>query len=386
MKTPFDAARLDALLEDAGADLLLATDQDTVQYLTGGYRFFFMAHKYAIGISRYLPVLGYRKGKPETAFYIGASLEPPHQELEPLWVSDITNNQWISANAGRDAAARISRLGLDRGTIAIEMCFIPADAYLALRRELPNATFIDALPIMQALRAIKRPDELAILKQASENIVECMTTVMTTSPAGTSTAEIAHRVRLEETARDMNFEYCLTAAGKRLNRTPCPDFTWDRGDVLSIDSGANLKGYLGDLCRMAVMGEPTRQMKDMLDEIRAIQDAPRKVLKPGATGAEMYGEAFAVKDKCQFCDHIRFFAHGMGMIQHEAPHIEPKGVIPYPAPYQQLPLEAGMVISIETDLKHPDVGLIKLEDTVAVTADGCEGYGDGARDWVVAAG
>jgi Xaa-Pro aminopeptidase len=100
----------------------------------------------------------------------------------------------------------------------------------------------------------------------------------------------------------------------------------------------------------------------------------------------MYGEAFAVKDKCQFRDHIRFFAHGMGMIQHEAPHIEPKGVIPYPAPYQQLPLEAGMVISIETDLKHPDVGLIKLEDTVAVTKDGCEGYGDGARDWVVAAG
>ena len=383
MKPPFDAARLDALLDEAGADLLLATDQDSVEYLTGGFRFFFMAHKYAIGISRYMPVLGYRKGRPQEAFYIGCSLETPHQELEPLWVGDVVNNRWITTEAARDAAGNIKKLGLENGTIAVEMCFIPADAFLTLREELPAATFIDALPIMQALRAIKRPDELALLKKASENIVECMTAVMTTAPAGTTTEDIAHRVRCEETARGMNFEYCLTAAGKCLNRTPCAEFTWDRGDVLSIDSGANLHGYLGDLCRMAVMGEPTQLMKDILSEIRAIQDAPRKVLKPGATGAEMYAEAHAVKDKCQFGDQIRFFAHGMGMIQHEAPHIEPKGVIPYPSPYQQLPLEAGMVISIETDLKHPDVGLIKLEDTVAITDDGCEGYGDGARDWVV---
>jgi Xaa-Pro aminopeptidase len=182
----------------------------------------------------------------------------------------------------------------------------------------------------------------------------------------------------------MNFEYCLTAAGRRLNRTPSKKFTWDRGDILSLDSGANLKGYLGDLCRMAVMGEPTQEMKDILAEVRAIQDAPRKVIRPGVTGREMYEAALEVKAKCAHRDKIRFFAHGMGMIQHEAPHIEPKGVVPYPAPYQELPLEAGMVLSIETDFKSPDVGLIKLEDTVAVTGNGYEGFGDGARDWTAA--
>lgn len=42
-----------------------------------------------------------------------------------------------------------------------------------------------------------------------------------------------------------------------------------------------------------------------------------------------------------------------------------------------------MVLSIETDLLSFEVGFTKIEDTVAVTSDGFEAYGDGARDWMV---
>jgi Xaa-Pro aminopeptidase len=45
------------------------------------------------------------------------------------------------------------------------------------------------------------------------------------------------------------------------------------------------------------------------------------------------------------------------------------------------PLEAGMVISIETTMQHPTRGFIKLEDTVLVTGTGHEGLGDGGRGW-----
>jgi Xaa-Pro aminopeptidase len=45
------------------------------------------------------------------------------------------------------------------------------------------------------------------------------------------------------------------------------------------------------------------------------------------------------------------------------------------------PLEADMVISIETTMVHPKRGFIKLEDTVAVTEEGCEGFGDKGRGW-----
>jgi Xaa-Pro aminopeptidase len=43
------------------------------------------------------------------------------------------------------------------------------------------------------------------------------------------------------------------------------------------------------------------------------------------------------------------------------------------------PLELDMVISVETAMAHPKRGFIKLEDTIAVTEEGCEGFGDTGR-------
>jgi len=40
-----------------------------------------------------------------------------------------------------------------------------------------------------------------------------------------------------------------------------------------------------------------------------------------------------------------------------------------------------MVLSIETGIKHPEAGFIKLEDTVVVTETGSEAYGDWGRHW-----
>ena len=43
-----------------------------------------------------------------------------------------------------------------------------------------------------------------------------------------------------------------------------------------------------------------------------------------------------------------------------------------------------MVLSIETTARVEEVGFVKLEDTVAVTDDGWEAFGDDHRDWIVA--
>jgi hypothetical protein len=47
---PFSAAELDALLDQSGADVLLASSKHNVQYLLGGYRYFFFEHSAAIGL------------------------------------------------------------------------------------------------------------------------------------------------------------------------------------------------------------------------------------------------------------------------------------------------------------------------------------------------
>ena len=62
-----DLARIDRLMEAAGLDVLIATSKHNTQYLLGGYRFQFFAAMDAIGHSRYLPVVIYRRGRADQA-------------------------------------------------------------------------------------------------------------------------------------------------------------------------------------------------------------------------------------------------------------------------------------------------------------------------------
>ena len=74
-----------------------------------------------------------------------------------------------------------------------------------------------------------------------------------------------------------------------------------------------------------------------------------------------------------------FFVHGMGLISHEVPFLMDAGH--YQPEDAGRPLEAGMVLSVETTMHHPRRGFIKLEDTVAVTDAGYEMFGERGRGW-----
>ena len=381
MKIPFDAKKLDALMEEAGVDLVLATSKHNCQYLLGGYRFFFFAHLDAIGLSRYLPAVGIPRGRHDAAFYIGNSMERWQQAGEPLWIGAVRNASWSSVQTAKEAAALIRERGLAKGTVAVEESFLPADAMAALKTELPQVRCVEALPILEALRAIKRPDELVLLKEASGAIVDSMVAVARSATPGITTREIAERMHKEEAQRGLNFEYALVATGPSSNRAPS-EARWERGSGLSIDSGGNRRGYIGDLARMAVFGKATPLMRDLLEEVRVVQAAARTAIRAGGPGGGVYEAALAAQATCPHAKDIVFLAHGMGLISHEAPHLTDSGVVPYPGSHAQRPLEKDMVLSVETELTHPEAGFVKLEDTVVVTADGWEAYGDRARDWI----
>ncbi|HZO45683.1 MAG TPA: Xaa-Pro peptidase family protein [Xanthobacteraceae bacterium] len=376
---PFDTKRLDSLMEDAGIDVLLATSKHNVQYLLGGHRAFFFDYMDAMGLSRYLPIVVYSKGAPDRAAFFGHRLENFQREVKAFWTPEQNCTSSGSVDVMKKAVEHIKKVGSVK-RVGVEMAFLPMDAATALRSALPDATIVDALFVLERLRALKSPAELEMVRIASERVIESMQAVIAKHGPGTTKQELADALKVEETNRGLTFEYCLIAAGASHNRAPS-DQRWEEGDVLSVDSGGNFHGYIGDLARMAILGEPDAELVDLLGEIEAIQRASMKPVKAGVMGGEIYASAEALLAKSKQHNHMHFLAHGMGLVSHEAPRLTATGPVPYDAYDATRPLETGMVVSVETTLQHPKRGFIKLEDTIAVTDTGYEIYGEGARGW-----
>jgi Xaa-Pro aminopeptidase len=377
---PFDSGRLDRLMEEAGIEVLLATSKHNVQYLLGGHRAFFFDYMDAMGLSRYLPIMVYPKGAPGKAAFFGHRLENFQRQNTPFW----TPVQETAASGSVDVMGKatdyLRKAGVPARRIGVEMAFLPADSATALRKALPEAELSDALFVLERLRARKSPEELKKLKIASELVIDSMLSVIATHGPGSTKAEIAEALRKEETNRGLHFEYCLIAAGASHNRAPSPQ-RWEQGDVLSIDSGGNYHGYIGDLARMAILGEPDAELEDALGEIETVQRAAMAPIKAGCMGGAIYAVAEPLLAKSKLHNHMQFLAHGMGLVSHEAPRLTATGPVPDDADDATRPLETGMVVSVETTLLHPKRGFIKLEDTVVVTDHGFDIYGEGGRGW-----
>lgn len=380
LAVPFDFDRLDHLMDEAGIDVLLASSKHNVQYLLGGHRALFFAYNDAIGRSRYLPLMIYPKGHPDKAVYIGHRTEAYDQEVRPVWVPEVHTDSSGSVHAVELAVGHIRRLGLSSSRVGIEAAFLPSDAESALRNALPGITILDAIVILEQLRGRKSPHELELLREASERVVESMLAVVRGHGAGATKRQLVEALRREETNRGLVFEYCLITAGSSHNRAPS-DQPWRFGEVLSLDSGASYDGYTGDLSRMAVLGEPDTELVDLLAEVDAIQAAAMAAVKAGAIGSVIYDAANAIAHTSVHRKSLRFVAHGMGLIRHEAPRLSISGPNDHHRVDVDRPLETRMVLSIETTLLHPRRGFIKLEDTVAVTEEGFEIFGGGGRGW-----
>ncbi|HEX4410450.1 MAG TPA: Xaa-Pro peptidase family protein [Xanthobacteraceae bacterium] len=377
---PFDTARLDRLMDEASLDLLVVTSKHNVQYLLGGHRAFFFESMDAMGLSRYLPVFVYAKGEADKAGFFGHRMENFQHEVKPFWVSELNVKNSGSVDVMEKAVEYAKKLAPKAKRIGAELAFIPADSAAVLHKAFPHSEIVDALFVLERLRAIKSKQELDMLRIASDAVIDSMQAVIKNHGAGATKNELVESLRREETSRGLTFDYCLITAGASLNRAPS-DQRWEKGDILSLDSGGNYHGYIGDVCRMGIIGEPDAELVELLAEVEAVEQASMKPIRPGALGKEIYAAANAVLHKSKIHNHAHFLAHGMGLVSHEAPRLTSSGPVPYDAYDADRPLETGMVISVETTLQHPQRGFIKLEDTVIVTPKGFDIYGDRIRGW-----
>lgn len=380
----WDFGHLDDLMEEAGLDVLLATSKHNVRYLLGGYQFIFFAAMDAIGHSRYLPVVVYVRGDPSKTAFIANKMEAGEHQNNPFWVPHFQPVAWGSVDSMEAAVAHLRAQGVTSARIGIEPSFLPANAHEVLAGSLGNVEIGDATGVMERLRAVKSAAELALLRQATDLISESMLATIRGAGAGDSKTDIIDRLRREEAGRGLTFEYCLITLGDSHNRAAGTQ-TWAGGEVISLDSGGNLHGYIGDICRMGVLGEPDSELCDLLDEVDSTQQVAFANVRAGATGADMIARAQAHLSTQPNAACTDFFGHGMGLISHEAPFLMTNHPVAYEGIDAERPLKAGMVLSIETTMLHPRRGFIKLEDTVAVTETGYDLFGAGNRGWTISA-
>ena len=148
----------------------------------------------------------------------------------------------------------IRKLGLTAARIGVEMRLPAARCRPGAAQGLPDSEIVDASSCSNAC-ARENADELAKLRIASDGVIDSMRAVIAEHGPGTTKRELAEALRREETNRGLTFEYCLIAAGTSHNRAPS-DQQWEKGDVMSLDSGGNYHGYIGDIAAWRCSASP----------------------------------------------------------------------------------------------------------------------------------
>ena len=170
--------------------------------------------------SRYLPMLVYPKGAPGKAAFFGHRLETHQKEVSPFWTPEGNTGSGGSLDAMRKAVDYVRKSGVQgrarRRGDGIHAGRRRRRAAGRARRQRGEGRAVRA----GAAARREAPEELALLRKASELVIDSMQAVMAKIGPGTSKRELSETLRREEVNRGLTFEYLLITAGTSLNRAP----------------------------------------------------------------------------------------------------------------------------------------------------------------------
>ena len=253
--------------------------------------------------------------------------------------------------------------------IGFEPAWMNLEQHQKLKDLLPLGASLQPIPgVIETLRMTKSPVEIDMIRKSvrvnSEAYARTLRRVRLGMRERDIAAELDYQMRLhgaEKPAFDT-----IVAAGIRtaLPHAQPTGRRLEENDLLLIDMGACLDGYMSDMTRMAFLGPPTKRVKTLYDAVLEAQMAAIEAVRPGVTSAQVDGAAREVLKRHGLDGHfVHSTGHGLGLEIHESPRIGKK---------DQTKLKAGMVITIEPGAYIERFGGVRIEDTVLVTANGCE--------------
>lgn len=144
--------------------------------------------------------------------------------------------------------------------------------------------------------------------------------------------------------------------------------TMKPGTTVMVDMCGNFNGYQSDMSRVWSIGLAPAEALRMHEVSREILRTLEKMALPGVACSKLYDTAVEIARahglEAYFMGHSQhaaFIGHGVGIQLNELPVITPRS---------RHILEANMVIALEPKFVVPEVGVVGVENTYQVTADG----------------
>ena len=235
-----------------------------------------------------------------------------------------------------------------------------------------DVTFRPTNRVVEEARLIKDASEVATLRDAAARLGPVAQTVFASVAAGPSEREVAGV--LEAAMRQAGFERLafdtIVASGPHsaLPHYRAGDRRLAAGDLVVLDFGGVLDGYCSDLTRTVAIGSPSSEARRLYAAVQAAQQAAIAAVRPGVETSAVDAAARNVLQEHGLGDAFGHgTGHGLGLDIHEEPRITwPRPDVP------AVPLQAGMVFTVEPGAYVPGFGGVRIEDDVLVTETGCE--------------
>jgi Xaa-Pro aminopeptidase len=226
--------------------------------------------------------------------------------------------------------------------------------------------------LVEQVRIVKDHMEVAALREAARRLTPVADAAFSLVRPGVSERAIA--ARIERALREQGFERpafdTIVASGPNgaLPHYRAGDRTLVNGDLVVLDFGGVLDGYCSDLTRTVAVAPVSADAQRICAAVREAQQAAIDAVKPGVATTDVDRAARRVLEAHGLGEAFGHgTGHGLGLDVHEEPRVtRPRADV---AP---VPLEPGMVFTIEPGAYLPGWGGVRIEDDVLVTDHGCE--------------
>jgi Xaa-Pro aminopeptidase len=228
-----------------------------------------------------------------------------------------------------------------------------------------DVEFVPLDDAIEEIRKSKEPEEIDRIIRAIDIATKAFTEVLGGIRAGHTEKEIANN--LDYAMRRLGAEgpsfQTIVASGPRaaLPHAEPTDRPIREGEMVIVDFGAQVDGYCSDETSTFSIGEVNGKMRDIFT---IVNNAKQLALDKIRVSMPIKEVDMMVRGYIEGAGYGDFFrhgtGHGVGIAVHEAPAINTTG---------DGLLEENMIITIEPGIYIPNVGGVRLEDMVLITAD-----------------